>query len=996
MRLKFIAVAFAALLLGGWQMNAAPADPHKDFKTAVTLYERGLYNEARSIFEDLSKQEPDVLTDGYIVLCALKTRAAGYESILSDYESRYIKSTLSPEINLLYGNMLFDDGKYAAAAERFAAVPSISIDRRDHTELLFKQAYCDYGVGDFPQAVAKFKQLEAMPYSDYTSPSRYSLGYIEYNNNNFQEAYNWFSKCLNDERFALNARYYMLECRFMQKDYRYVVDNGEAVYAESPQERKGHLSRILSESYLVLGNAGKAKEYYDANAISNATMNRSDYFYAGSLQYALGDYQGAIDNYSLMTMRTDSLGQIANYQMGYSYIQTKDKVKALAAFEQAAAQTYDRQIQEDAYFNYAKLAFDINHDTSAFKEYLSKFPDSGKQDLFYNYIALGSLANQDYAAAVEAYDNIEHLDGEMRSNYMKANYLRARQLIQNGAWKDAISCLRAATFFTDRQDNFNKLARYWLAQSYYYTDNYNEAIDIFNDLYNLSALENEDEGKMIPYDLAYSYFKKADYTNASKWFDRFINSRNATNRQDALVRRADCDFLRKDYKNAVTAYQKAISEYPDVNYVYPYYQMGLAYGLNGDNNAKINALSKVTDASPSAPFYSEALYELGRSYVTARNDSRAMECFSLLQDTSRDSTFIASALIEMGMIYRNRADYDRALELYKQVVEKMPGSGSANEALLAIESIYQTKGEPDKYILYVAGLGNPSLNKTEEETQALYFNSAEQIFLSGNYEKAITSLDKYLAEYPQGTQRAQAEFYLAECYKNLGRKEKALDYYKRVANSSGSDSFKEAAILNFSNISYELEKYNDAFEAYSSLLSVAQLENNVKTARVGMMRSAYKAKNYSGAIRCADAIASSFPEPDLAREAQYIKAKSYLESSQRDSAYDIFRQLAQQPSTAEGAEAAYLIIEDLYNRGSFSEVPDKVYAFANDAPGQGYWLAKAYIILGDSFAEQDNYRQARATFESVLNGYKPAPGKTSDDVTEAVRMRLEKLNQLNQ
>ena len=36
------------------------------------------------------------------------------------------------------------------------------------------------------------------------------------------------------------------------------------------------------------------------------------------------------------------------------------------------------------------------------------------------------------------------------------------------------------------------------------------------------------------------------------------------------------------------------------------------------------------------------------------------------------------------------------------------------------------------------------------------------------------------------------------------------------------------------------------------------------------------------------------------------------------------------------------------------------------------------------------------TFESVLNGYKPAPGKTSDDVTEGVRMRLEKLDQLTQ
>lgn len=996
MRLKFIAAALAALLLGGWQASASQTSPGKTFKDAVTLYERGLYAQARSIFEDLSRQEPDVLADGYIVLCALQTKAAGYESLLSDYESRYINSTLTPEINYLYGNILFDEGSYAAAAQRYADVPSISLDRRERTELLFKKAYCDYGTGNYSQALQKFHELEQMPYSDYTSPSRYSIGYIEYNNNNFEEAYNWFSKCLNDDRFALNARYYMLECRFMQKDYRYVIENGDAVYAESPLERKPHLSRILSESYLVMGNAGKAKEYYDANAISNATMSRSDYFYAGSLQYALGNYQDAIDNFSMMTMRTDSLGQIANYQMGYSYIQTKDKVKALASFEQAAAQTYDKDIQQDSYFNYAKLAFDINHDTSAFKEFLSKFPESGKQDLFYNYIALGSLANQDYAAAVDAYDHIEYLDPDMRNNYMKANYLRARQLIASGAYKDAISCLRAATFFTDKQDNFNKLARYWLAQSYYYTDDYNSAIEILNDLYNLSALENQDEGKMIPYDLAYAYFQKSDYANAAKWFDKFIDSRNGTNRLDALVRRADCDFLRRDYRNAINSYQKAMTEFPDVNYVYPYYQKGLAQGLNGDNNAKINTLNQVTSASPSSPFYSEALYELGRSYVTARNDNRAMECFSLLRDKSRDSTFIAAALIEMGMIYRNRADYDKALELYKEVVEKMPGSSSSEDALLAIESIYQTKGEPDKYILYLAGLGNPSLNKTESETEMLYFNSAEQIFLSENYEKAITSLDKYLTQYPQGSKRHQANFYMAESYKNLGRKEKALDYYKKVADASASDSFTEAAILNFSDISYELEKYNDAFEAYSSLLSVAKLDNNIKTAHVGMMRSAYKAKNYAGAIRCADALTAAYQDADLTREAQYVKAKSYLESSQRDNAYQLFRQLAQQPSTNEGAEAAYMIIEDLYNRGDFASVPDQVYAFAEKAPGQGYWLAKSYIILGDSFAEQENYRQARATFESVLNGYKPAPGKTSDDVTEGVRMRLEKLDQLTQ
>ena len=57
------------------------------------------------------------------------------------------------------------------------------------------------------------------------------------------------------------------------------------------------------------------------------------------------------------------------------------------------------------------------------------------------------------------------------------------------------------------------------------------------------------------------------------------------------------------------------------------------------------------------------------------------------------------------------------------------------------------------------------------------------------------------------------------------------------------------------------------------------------------------------------------------------------------------------------------------------------------------FAAKAFLVLGDSFAEQDNLTQAKATFESVLNGYTPVSG-TTDDVLDNVRMRLSKLNNL--
>ena len=128
------------------------------------------------------------------------------------------------------------------------------------------------------------------------------------------------------------------------------------------------------------------------------------------------------------------------------------------------------------------------------------------------------------------------------------------------------------------------------------------------------------------------------------------------------------------------------------------------------------------------------------------------------------------------------------------------------------------------------------------------------------------------------------------------------------------------------------------------------------------------------------------------RQADYVCAKSSLSLGERDKAYALFRSLSSEPSDAEGAEATYMLIQDAYDQGNYSTVQSMVHKFAADAPNQSYWLAKAFIVLGDSFAEQENYAQAKATFESIRDGYTPQ-GK-SDGVLDNVNMRLEKLNTL--
>ena len=158
-------------------------------------------------------------------------------------------------------------------------------------------------------------------------------------------------------------------------------------------------------------------------------------------------------------------------------------------------------------------------------------------------------------------------------------------------------------------------------------------------------------------------------------------------------------------------------------------------------------------------------------------------------------------------------------------------------------------------------------------------------------------------------------------------------------------------------------------------------------------RMHFKGHEWGKAIENADHLLyDSRSDSALKAEADYIKSKSYLATSRRDEAFAILEVLARNVSGNYGAEAAYMLVQDSYDRGEFEDVETKVYAFSDAGSGQVYWLAKSFIVLGDSFVERDELEQAKATFESVRDGYMPS--STDDDVLDNVNMRLKKLEEL--
>ena len=971
--MKRLLAAFAALLFT-WGMTA---------QNIEDLYRAGMYSEAMELLE--GKSDPD--SEAWRTLCALQLKLPNAYHLAGHFTEEFEEHVQVPQVRLLWALELFDQQQYEEALQQFNRISVKEIRPSQVAEYSYKMGYCAYETGEWERAKGLLVRCRALPVSDYTAASYYTLGYINYAQKNFKEACEWFELSAGDPRFSLLANYYILECRFNEKDYKYVVQFGEDLFDKVPEDRQPHMARIMSESYLVLGDVDKARSYYEKNLRNKARLTRSDYFYAGEVNYLIQNWQGAVENFEQMGERADSLGQVASYQLGYSYVQLKNKVAAMEAFKLASGQNYTPDIQEDALYNYGKLAFDLNRDTAPFQEYLQRYGSQKKGDQIYSYMAMVALQNHDYEAAVEAYDHIDELDPKMQSNYMKAYLLRARELMESGSWRAAVPRLKAAAYYSPRRDGFNQLARYYLAESYYRDGKYADARQILSDLYNLSALNQRPEGKLISYQMAYTYFKEADYEKALKWFRNYLEGDNLTQGADAETRVADCYFFSGDYTTAVAAYERQMTDYPDPDNLYPRFRAGVASGLIEDNTRKVHFLEAAKMASPQAPYYGESIYELGRAYVALGDEEDAIRAFRTLRGNTSDPALASKALLELGMVSRNAGRSDEALGFYKELVAQ--GGEYAEDALLAIEAIYRTRQDPDAYLAYVNSLGS-SANRTEAQKEEVYFSSAEQVYLSGDYAKAQTTLQSYLEKYPQALYAAKAKFYLADCYRFAGAGEQAADAYQEALDAGLEGALAESALSQFAAIEYQLGAYAKAYGAYLRLKESAKLPVNVQNAALGMMRSAFRAREWDDAIADAGIVLSTLSGEAVQREASYVRCKSYLFSSRREEALAELKVLSEQPSTAEGAEATYLLIQDQYDRARFEGIQEAVYDFSGKAGGQNYWLAKAFIVLGDTFAEQGNLPQAKATFQSIKNGY--ASTGLEDDVLDQVELRLNKLS----
>jgi len=996
-KIVLLLIAYTLVFSSTLFAQIAQNDFPEKYKIGVQLYYKGMLQAAEKEFETLIANKElsnaSLICDiqGYLTLISIESNSPNMEAKYAQMEKLWSNSSLISMIHLRFAAQLFDKEKYEEAIKVYDKINIKNLTKSYHNEYYFKKGYSFFLTGNAQTALSLMQNTINTPFDSYTNPSYYYSAYIYYVRKEFDKAIAFFEKISHDPRFSLLSKYYTLESKFMLKEYTYVIKNGESLYNQLSGELKTKSARVISEAFFALNNTDKAKFYLDKYTQSNAALSRKDLYYAGLLAYTQSKYKDAIELFKQVVSKNDSLTQNASYHLGRCYIEIKNKIEALNSFAIASHDNFDLTIKEDAMFNYAKLSFDLNADISKFKNYLDTYsPPENKFNEIQNYIATSYLVNQDYKSAINILSTIKKPSAKDIINLQKATFLRGMQLINLGAYRNAIPVFELSLSNGSYNNNLYNVTNFWLAEAYFRNNQLKRSVDINIELATKNSnFRGNKEYPSSYYNLAYGYFKMGDFAQAEHWFKQYLNLPHGEilYSDEAMARLGDCYFMQRKYEEAINAFSGVCAGNKQLEQ-YSLYQISIAKGLLGEDDTKASLLKELISNGVNNTLYPEALYELSRTLIQIGDDKSATQYLTDLSQKFNNSPYYPKALLELGLINLNSKDNDKAIYYYKKILEESPQSPEAQSAIAGLENIYQNMGNAQEFLRYLDELGL-SQTRTPTERELIIFNSAEKQFISGNYSAALSSLTGYIKKYPSGTKAAHAWFYLGECYQETGKPDHALDAYMKVMEI-GEGSFTELATLNYARISYNLENFRQALKAYSSLSLIAKLDNNIIEANTGLMHSYFMDKQYANAIDQANKtmlLNISQQEQILSK---YIIAKSYYFLGNRTTAMKYLTELAKNKITPEGAESAYLIISDAFDKGDFDRVEAEVYNFSDSKTPQSYWLAKSYILLGDTFAERENWTQAEATYKSILDSY---PSKSKDDIKEQIKMRLSKIKE---
>jgi len=448
-------LVFSSTLSG--QKSAAYVYTDKDLYEGIELFEKEKYGAARNSLEKIiaatEGEETQLRAEAmyYYAMCAINlyNRDAEYQVF------RFIgENPESPHVNELcfqLGNYFHYKMNWARAIMWYNKVDRLDLSIDELPEFYFKRGYSYYMRKDFQNARVDFYEILDID-SPYTAPATYYYSHIHYVEENYETALIGFRKIDTDPLFTSIAPYYISQILYLQKKYEEVIAYAPALMDSISVKRLGEMAKIIGESYFMLEKYDEAVPYLETYKENSSGYSVKDRYQMAFAYYKSGEYEKAREIFEKITYRKSEIAQSALYHLADCYLNLGNKNKAMIAFSQASKMDYDQKIQEDALFNYAKLAFELSYNPfneaiKAFNQYIAYYPSSDRIDEAYNYLVMAYLQTRNFSMALTSLDKIKYRDAEIEKAYQKVAFYRGLELYNNLRFIEAVEILEKSLEF---------------------------------------------------------------------------------------------------------------------------------------------------------------------------------------------------------------------------------------------------------------------------------------------------------------------------------------------------------------------------------------------------------------------------------------------------------------------------------------------------------------------------------------------------------------------
>ena len=766
-----------------------------------------------------------------------------------------------------------------------------------------------------------------------------------------------------------------------------VAQNYLSAYPQN--EHAAEMYRILGDAYYHFGDYHKAVASF-RNYLEKENTPRRDALYMLGLSYfQTGVFSKAAETLGEVTTESDALTQNAYLHMGLAYLHLAEKNKARMAFEQAAASNANLKIKEQAAYNYALCIHETSYSAfgesvTVFEKFLNEFPNSEYAEMVSSYLVEVYMNTRSYEAALKSIDRIAHPGKRILEAKQRILFQLGTQAFANTQFEQAIGYFDRSLGLGQYNRQTKADALYWRGEAYYRLNRMEEAKRNFTDYLQLTQQTHNEMYALAHYNLGYIAFHQKDYTQAQNWFRKYISlekGENKTALADAYNRIGDCYLDVRNFDEAKHYYSQAEAmNTPSGDY--SFYQLALVSGLQKDYSGKITLLNRLAGKYPASPYAISALYEKGRSYVLMDNNQQAIASFKELLAKYPESPVSRKAAAEIGLLYYQNEDYDQAINAYKQVVQKYPGSDEARLAMRDLKSIYVDMNRIDEFAALASAMpGNIRFDASEQDS--LTYMAAEKIYIRGRVEQAKESFGKYLQTFPDGAFGLNAHYYL--CL--IGKEQKNYDM---ILEHSGKlleypdNPFSEEALIMRAEVQFNKVQFADALASYKMLKEKATTAERRLLAETGMLRAAYLLKDDTETIHAATALLSEAKlSPELKNEALYYRAKAYLNQKADKAAMGDLKELAKDTRNLYGAEAKFLVAQELYNSQNYAAAEKELLNFIDQSTPHAY----CFILLSDVYVAMDKKLDARQYLLSLQQNY-----HADDDIESMIESRLNNLN----